>query len=146
MDCYGELREKRFGNPGQINQDVKPWDGVHLRGRLGPRHYTNSMAKIFAASCPGLLIDWTVNQSGDSNFHNTCPQSAYQRRHGGYNLPRNYNQEHMFRHQTHKQTRGFKRNNLGNSNGQRHFEENRFNIPVSNRSQKTFKGGLPLPP
>ena len=132
LDCHGELRGKRFGNPGQINQDGKPWDGIHLRGRLGPRHYTNSMAKIFAASFPGLLIDWSVNQSEDSIFHNTCPQTAYQRRNKGYN------QEHMFRHKAAKQTRGFKRNNFVNSNGQRHFEENRFSIPVSNRFSKNF--------
>ena len=40
----------------------------------------------------------------------------------------------MFRHQEAK-----KRNNTGNSNGQRHFEENRFNIPVSKRFSKNLK-------
>ena len=80
LDCQGDLRKKRFGSPGE-NLDGKPWDGIHLRGRLGSRHYTNSMANIFAVSFPGIKINWSANQSGDDNFHKTCPQTTYQGRH-----------------------------------------------------------------
>ena len=138
LDCQGELTEKRFGNPGQIFGDGKPWDGIHLRGRLGPRHYTNSMAKVFASSFPGLLIDWSANQSEGGRYHNTCPQSMYQRHHRGYNLPRDNNTEHMFRHQNAKKTRGFKRNNIAYPNGPGHYQNSGFNIPVSNRFQGNF--------
>ena len=81
LDCQGELRDKRFGNPAEQNLNGKPWDGIHLRGKLGPRHYTNSMAKIFAYSFPRMKINWSANQSGDGNFHKSCAQASYQRRH-----------------------------------------------------------------
>ena len=138
LDCYGELREKRYGNPDQVFMNGKPWGGVHLRGRLGARHYTISMVKVFAASFPGLLIDWNSNQSENSNFHKTCPKSAFQRKNTGHNFPRQYNKKHMFNHQSVKQSRGFKRNNFAHSNDKGRYEENIFNIPVSNRFQGNF--------
>ena len=151
LDCQGDLRSKRFGNPGE-KMDGKPWDGIHLRGRLGSRHFTNSMANIFAASFPGIQINWSANQSGDSFSHNTCAQANYQRRHfttsrtnrrnnGNYSQP-NYqgsNTANGFSQQGGAvQSRGFKRNNQNGNNfqGQGVNGNGRYNIPVSNRFQE----------
>ena len=152
LDCQGELRGKRFGNPGEPNNDGKPWDGIHLRGWLGSRHYTNSVAKIFANCFPAMKIDWTANQSGDGNYHKTCAQASYQRRHFGSFRParqgnyRQHNQNNYYsRHTdgfsqqtTAGQSRGFKKNNIkhrNNHHGQGPNNENVYTIPVSNRFQ-----------
>ena len=158
LDCNGELRNKRFGYPNQPGFDNKPWDGIHLRGILGSQHFTNSMARIFAASFPEMQMSWSNNQSGDSNYHNMCAQTVYQRRHFGKRRPfqqntgqRNYdnygphsgfNRRHSFSHQpSANKSRGFKKNN---SSKQKSYEDqdinqdNVYNIPVSNRFQGNF--------
>ena len=152
LDCQGDLRGKRFGNPGEPNNDGKPWDGIHLRGWLGSRHYTNSAAKIFANCFPAMKIDWTANQSGDGNYHKTCAQASYQRRQFGSFRParqgnyRQHNQNNYYsRHTdgfsqqtTAGQSRGFKKNNVkhrNNYHGQGVNTENVYTIPVSNRFQ-----------
>ena len=68
LDCQGPLREKRFGNPGLIGPDGKPWDGIHMRGRMAIRHYSNTMIRI---------IDELSPKKKD-NFHQSCPQTIYQ--------------------------------------------------------------------
>ena len=153
LDCKGELRNKRFGNPDS-NLDGKPWDGIHLRGKLGSRHYTNSMANIFAVSYPGLQINWGANQSADNNPHITCPQTNYQRRHFTTSRPNTRNNdsygqrrgEHNyqgrntasgFSHQGDAgRSRGFKRNNAGLKNN--YQGQGEYAIPVRNRFQGNF--------
>ena len=71
MDCRGPLRQKRFGNPGSKGHDGKPWDGTHMRGYLAVKHYSNSMIRIMN-ECNPLRQD---------NYHETCPQTVYQRKH-----------------------------------------------------------------
>ena len=68
LDCQGPLREKRFGNPGCIGVDGKPWDGIHMRGKMATRHYSNSMIRI--------LNELSPKKKG--NFHKSCPQTFYQ--------------------------------------------------------------------
>ena len=151
------MRNKRFGNPAE-NLNGKPWDGIHLRGRLGSRHYTNSMANIFAVSFPNIQINWGANQLADVSTHNTCPQANYQRRHftssrsnrsnnGNYGKRgerSNYqgrNTDHGFSQQGDAvQSRGFKRNNNGhrNKHSQAQVGNGMYNIPVSNRFQGNF--------
>ena len=80
MDCQGPLREKRFGNPGSVGQDGKPWDGIHMRGKMAAKHYTHSLARIVSA----------LNPQGDGNYHKTCPQAIYQHR-WQYNNKAKYN-------------------------------------------------------
>ena len=47
LDCYGDLKNKRYGIPGRNGIDGKSYDGVKLRGPLAKRHYTNSLLRIF---------------------------------------------------------------------------------------------------
>ena len=72
MDCQGPLREKRFGNPGSTGYDGKPWDGVHMRGRLAVTHYTNSLIRILSGTVPSVSI------SSKEDYHQMCPQALYQ--------------------------------------------------------------------
>ena len=156
LDCQGELRGKRFGNPVPHILNGKPFDGIHLRGKLGSRHYTNSMARIFANCFPGIQINWRANQSRDSNYHNSCAQTNYQQGQSDSSQPRrpingNYKQRNVgqnynswngnyetdFSHQPHaRQSRGFKRNNVGQKTYvQKKGGKDMYNIPVSNRFQ-----------
>jgi hypothetical protein len=157
LDCYGDLKQKRFGNPEAVTPDGKPWDGIHMRGRLAVRHYTNSVVKIFAAHFRQMSIDWSVSQSDNRNYHKMCPQTNYQRRNFGIspgtqrkpnypnwqqqaqdntNWGKNTNQ--FVSQQTgFGQSRGFKRNNkVRNSGYNCTHAESYYSIPVANRFQK----------
>ena len=83
LDCHGPLREKRYGNPALKSFDGKPWDGVHLRGRLAKRHFTNSVLRILTENFPSS--DWS------RDYHETCPQTLYQAR----QQQRNYRDYHI---------------------------------------------------
>jgi hypothetical protein len=72
MECQGPLKLKRFGNPGSTDHDGKPWDGIHMRGRLAARHYTNSLIRILSEFLPS-----GDNWSSKDN-HRSCPQTRYQ--------------------------------------------------------------------
>jgi hypothetical protein len=74
LECHGPLRSKRFGNPGDIGYDGKPWDGIHMRGRLAVRHYTNSLIRIMS------FLPQTKTNSSENDFHANCPQTQYQSR------------------------------------------------------------------
>ena len=74
MECQGQLRIKRFGNPGYKDHDGKPWDGIHMRGRLGTKHYTSSIIRIFT----DLKLNTTKSKSSQQSYHSTCPQAQYQ--------------------------------------------------------------------
>ena len=74
MECHGPLRIKRFGNPGLVGYDGKPWDGIHMRGRLAVRHYTNSFIRILSIS------PQTKTNLDEQTFHSSCPQTQYQSR------------------------------------------------------------------
>ena len=75
LDCHGPLRVKRFGNPDFVGYDGKPWDGVHMRGRLAVTHYTNSIIRILSGSVPPPVFN-----SSQSDNHQSCPQALYQSR------------------------------------------------------------------
>ena len=79
LDCHGPLRDKRFGNPGSVGYDGKPWDGIHMRGRLAVTHYTNSIIRILSGTVRSAF------NSYKSDYHQTCPQTNYQSR-----QPHNY--------------------------------------------------------
>ena len=148
LNCLGKLRMKRFGNPGQFNPNGKPFDGIHMRGAMGVRHYTNSMTRIFAMQFPSLIIEWNPSQSQLSNYHDTCPQSEYRRRHLGFshrNLNPNYQgerkqnfpppQTNAFSQQSNSsRRRGFKSNNKQ----QNVYTESVYNIPTQNRFSENF--------
>ena len=146
LDCQGPLREKRFGNPGVVGHDGRPWDGIHMRGKMAVKHYTNSLVRIVTA----------LNPQGDWNDHKTCPQTIYQRR-NYYNNEDNNNTRYNYNyHLTCPQTRyqnnrnnikGADRNpasrinywtrqtNTQNyrSNTQQEMNSHRYNVEVSNR-------------
>ena len=151
LDCNGVLREKRFGIPGIVSQNGKPWDGTHMRGHQAMRHYTNSVARIFGAHFSGLSIDWSKNPS-ESNYHPTrnfqhrnfarsnqshrAPNYNY---HGQQYTQGSYEQGWSSHQAEFGQSRGFKRNNKHSYEDKRHgpaFQEKSdsyYNIPVANR-------------
>jgi hypothetical protein len=49
LGCYGELKNKRYGEVKSSN-----YDGIHMRGPLGRQHYTNSVLRIFKEINPEL--------------------------------------------------------------------------------------------
>ena len=49
LDCYGNLRVLRYGEP---NSQVG--DGIHLRGKLGEAHFTTAVLNTFKQSFPFL--------------------------------------------------------------------------------------------
>ena len=74
LDCQGNLRIKRYGQIDEITQSGKPWDGVHMRGRLAVRHYTNSVNRIFAS-----VFDMRISEQNyekgkfeRNSFHDNC--------------------------------------------------------------------------
>ena len=135
LDCHGDLRQKRFGNPGIATNYGKPWDGVHMRGRLAGRHYTNSILRIFAAHFSQLDLESSASQSRD-RYHETCPQTEHMRshfdssHHNLHNVKQGFSQQ-----QTFGRNRGFKKNNERQYSG---YEQSYFNIPVSNMFQGNF--------
>ena len=122
FECHGPLREKRYGNPDYVGYDGKPWDGIHMRGRLAVTHYTNSIIRILSGSIP------PVHDMRKSNFHQSCPQTQYQNRNqyrhkGAANYQNNY-----ARNQTHQErdSHGENREKVGS------YSEG-YNVRVSNR-------------
>ena len=49
MECFGNLRELRYGHPGS-----QVCDNLHLRGKLGEAHWTNAVVKVFKLAFPFL--------------------------------------------------------------------------------------------
>ena len=125
LDCQGPLREKRFGNPAFIGHDGKPWDGIHMRGRLAMRHYTNSFIRILSELSPSL-------------YHRSCPQTKYQSRHtANYVQADNYQYQrgshsnrsrYNYRHGQTQQQTGYNSNRQYNT---QHYGG--YNVGVSNR-------------
>ena len=70
MDCQGPLR----GNPAFVGYDGKPWDGIHMRGRLAIRHYTNSFIRLFSQ-----IYQSSPNYPSD-DYHRSCPQTQHKSR------------------------------------------------------------------
>ena len=131
MDCQGPLREKRFGNPVFMGHDGKPWDGIHMRGRLAVRHFTNSFIRILSELSPSM-----PNQS---NYHDTCPQALYKsRQQDNYNPTSNY----QYQRSRHNNRDGYYNRDsyngqqqAGRSGYNRHFNTQHFDnkVSVSNR-------------
>ena len=134
LNCYGALREKRFGIPGTRGVDGKYVDGIHMRGILAVKHYTDSFIRMFR---PYMTISQAGRQSWSDN-HTRCPQSVYQRHRGQYTqYQRRGNTQGGYRKQT---NRGFSRNNSNfNQHGYNQDEnvhsygKNTYTIPVQNR-------------
>ena len=126
MECQGQLRIKRFGDPGYSGHDGKPWDGIHMRGRLAIRHYTNSVIRILSDICQ------TKSQSPQQPFHSTCPQSQYQSR-----QQRNYRDadNFQFRRKYRNNYRRTQTQQADNNGGHKQYRSlnSGFNIGVSNR-------------
>ena len=98
MECSGQLRIKRFGNPGYIGHDGKPWDGIHMRGRLAIRHYTNSVIRILSDICQ------TKSKSPQQPFHSTCPQ-VESRQQRNYRTAESFQSQRKYKNNYwHKQT------------------------------------------
>ena len=72
LNCYGPLREKRFGTPGTKGFDGKFVDGIHMRGILAVKHYTDSFIRMLRPS--GAITQAGRGQRG-SVFHASCPQT-----------------------------------------------------------------------
>lgn len=119
MECQGPLRQKRFGNPGYRNQDGKPWDGIHMRGRLASRHYTNSLVRILAALSP------SGGATESEDYHRTCPQARYQARQQGGD----------YQYQYQPSRRGFRSNYRQGYHNTPHTSQgfDDYNVRVSNR-------------
>ena len=120
LDCQGNLREKRFGKLGEFSQNGKPWDGVHMRGRLAVRHYTNSLIRIVASVFDNNMSgqNYEKGKFERNNYHERCPQTNYQR---------NYRQ--FPRQQPQQLQSGGRWNNTLQYNG----HNTGFNVPLSNR-------------
>ena len=139
MDCQGPLREKRFGNPAFVAHDGKPWDGIHMRGRLAIRHFTNSFIRILSELSP------PARNYPSQDFHRSCPQTQHQSR-----QPDNYGQDKFgqpgkYEYQYQCGSHGY------NTNSKHHYRQNRtqtdstgyhrqfntqnygYNVGVSNR-------------
>ena len=49
LECYGKLRELRYGgNATQVS------DNIHLRGKLGEAHFTSAVLRVFKLAFPFL--------------------------------------------------------------------------------------------
>ena len=144
LNCYGALKEKRYGIPGARGFDGKFVDGIHMRGILAVKHYTDSFIRMLR---PNAKNSWSAGGEGRSDYHSSCPQSVYQRNQGQYsrNLGRNNTgQQEGYRAHNY---RGFRDNgkkydyyrhgyqqdgNVGNYGG------NIYNVPVFNRFSKNY--------
>ena len=136
LSCFGPLREKRFGIPGTRGFDGKFYDGIHMRGILTVKYYTDSFIRM-------LRPKTTDRGQSRSNYHNNCAQTVYQQRnqgqsrysHGGGNT----GQKGGYSIQT---NRGFDKNRGQNNpsyNGNvDRYGRNIFTIRVYNRFSKNY--------
>ena len=109
MDCQGPLREKRFGNPGQIGSDGKVCGMIHMRGRLAVRHFTNSYIRILSE-----CLHPQDNYKSDNYQH--------QRGNHGYRQTQG--------RQNHSRGQAQHREGHGRQNG---YQQNSGHVRVSNR-------------
>jgi hypothetical protein len=71
LQCDGDLRSLRYGNPHYDN-----YDGVHMRGRLSTQHYTRSMIDVFTSVYPELLTPTTGHNTQTQSNTNTTYRQA----------------------------------------------------------------------
>ena len=149
LDCYGKLREKRYGTPGTRGFDGEFVDGIHMRGFLAVTHYTDSVIRMFRLSAANCQAGRSQTRS---DYHANCEQAVYQRRQGQYGSSHgsdNTYQQNGYKKQT---NRGFYRNNgnqyANNWSGYQNTDyvgnqrKNTFTIPLNNRFSGNFYGGL----
>ena len=138
LECHGPLREKRFGNPAHVGYDGKPWDGIHMRGRLAVTHYTDSLIRILSGRVPSKF-----NSSTQTNYHQTCPQTQYQTR-------RQYNKgADNHRNKRRDYHKGGKSQHQGNNFDAPRNQHNGYNVKVSNKFAQLgnlIRGVTPLTP
>ena len=125
FECHGPLREKRYGNPDYLGYDGKPWDGIHMRGRLAVTHYTNSIIRILSGSIP------PTHDVRKSNFHQSCPQTQYQNR-------KQYKNKGAANYRTNYKTAGHHTRNQDRDSQGENMEQfgsysEGYNVRVSNR-------------
>ena len=78
LDCYGDLKDLRYGVSGS-----QVCDNIHLRGKLGPAHLTNSIIKTFKLAFPflqSLTTEAPVKSNSYSNRSNVSSSTSYQPR------------------------------------------------------------------
>ena len=144
LECQGPLKNKRFGNPVHQGLDGKPWDGVHMRGPLAKRHYTNSLRRILAENLPSS--DWSKDyQSSDwsADYHKTCAQTRYQARQRKQQNLRDYHHSQRgspsYRHENRRHINRYPGSyNYNHTQGNTRQEYNadyygNYNVRVSNR-------------
>ena len=117
LNCFGPLKEKRYGIPGTRGFDGKMFDGIHMRGKMAVTHYTDSFICMLRPS------ENTRTGGGSferADYHTTCPQTVYQQhRQAQYNHNQwrdNTQQQGEFRTQFH---RGYNKNNSKKSENTR---------------------------
>ena len=144
MDCYGQLREKRYGIPGTRGYDGKFVDNIHMRGVLAVKHYTDSFIRMLR---PGAADGSPGRSQLRSDDHTNCEQAQYQRNNGQYY--RSYgrsNTHHQGGYRT-QTGRGFSRKNKNNYPKQSgyqndenivHYGDNVYTVPLQNRFSKNY--------
>ena len=73
LNCYGALREKRYGIPGTRGFDGKMADGIHMRGILAVKHYTDSFVRMLR---PSVANSQAGNGQNRADNHTRCPQTV----------------------------------------------------------------------
>ena len=71
LDCYGSLKDKRYGNV-----DSQFYDGIHLSGELGKAHYSGAVLKTFKLAFPHLQK--IPNHSSNQHRQYTHEQNMHQ--------------------------------------------------------------------
>ena len=142
LNCYGPLREKRFGTPGTRGFDGKFVDGIHMRGILALKHYKDSFIRMLR---PNITNSWAGRGQKRSDFHNICPQTVYQGHYKQHQRRGNREQNAGYRKQM---NRGFNRNNTQKfENTNKGFQQNEYSssygkniytIPVNNKFPENY--------
>ena len=147
MDCYGQLKDKRYGIPGTRGFDGKFVDMIHMRGHLAVKHYLDSFIRMLRPVAADISPGRSQMRS-ESDDHTNCEQAVHEQRSWAQyhrsNGRSNTEYQGGYRAQT---GRGFSRNNRNNNSKQSgyhykekvdRYEDNIYNVPVNNRFSKNY--------
>jgi hypothetical protein len=133
LDCYGGLREMRYGK-----EDMQTYDGIHLRGKLGEAHYTTSVLSGFKLAFPYL-----------QNIPTKQPQSSNttQNRNSPTQQVKSHNSQHYNNSQQHNKPRQhinsnsqLQYNNYNNSQQHNNYNRSRqHNNPKQHNRNNTLQ-------
>ena len=73
LDCSGGVREARYGDVRHPRHD-----GIHMSGVSGSNAYTKRVINILKMASV-ITPNESSQESGSSNYHDSCPQSSYQK-------------------------------------------------------------------